>query len=269
MSAEAFISLGSNMGDRVAMIAAALTALDCVQGARVLRVSRAYESEPWGGVDQPPFANAVALVCFDGSADVLLAELADIEARLGRARGERYGPRPIDLDLLLFGDEEWERPDLTIPHPRMLERDFVVTPLLEIAPDAELPDGRPVASAADAVQGRVTGVLGTVPGFGASASAVERIGEWVAVGPPRSERGAGDHTDFALIMYEAYLKEAGIPVHFHPSRPNEGALVHPGIPATVRLMVPADRAEEARALITELADAEPAPDPTPGPEREK
>jgi 2-amino-4-hydroxy-6-hydroxymethyldihydropteridine diphosphokinase len=159
-----YIGLGSNLGDRTGSIAAALRELATVPGVHVLAVSHAYESEPWGVTDQPRFANAVARLDVRGEADAFLAVLKDVEERLGRVSGERFGPRVIDLDVLLFGDEEWDSPELVVPHPRMLGRDFVVTPLLEIAPDVALPDGTPVTRL-HATAGPVVGDLGPVPGF--------------------------------------------------------------------------------------------------------
>lgn len=161
---EAYLALGSNLGDRLGTMAAALREIAATPGLHVLDVSRAFESEPWGIEDQPPFANAVARLEVRGGALALLGVLKDIEGRLGRVPGTRFGPRAIDLDILTFGEEEWDSPALTIPHPRMLERDFVVTPLLQIAPGAALPDGTPV-DRARAPLGRVTGELGPVPGF--------------------------------------------------------------------------------------------------------
>lgn len=165
---QAFIGLGSNVGDRVGTIAAALRELAATPGVHVLDVSGVVESEPWGVEDQPLFANAVARLDVRGQADTFLAILKDIEERLGRRSEERYGPRPIDVDILLFGDEEWDSPDLTLPHPRLLERDFAVTPLLRIAPGVVLPDGAPVTHER-ALAGRVVGELGPVPGFGGRA----------------------------------------------------------------------------------------------------
>lgn len=270
MRTEAFIGLGSNVGDRLGLLAAALVAIDAEAGVRVLRVSHAYESTPWGVTDQPLFANAVALVAFDGEADSLLTIMTRIEASLGRVRGESDGPRTIDLDLLLFGDEEWDSSSLVLPHPRLLERDFVVTPLLEIAPGAALPDGRPVDPGV-AVEGRILGVLGAVPGYedvtgppdepepedaGPEPTEAEAVGEWVAVGPRRYERNAPNtSTDFELLFYENVLKQAGIPCRYYPHRPNEGFATFPGLAQTVRLMVPASRAREAQELIDRVAAA--------------
>jgi 2-amino-4-hydroxy-6-hydroxymethyldihydropteridine diphosphokinase len=156
---KAFVGLGANLGDRVATIAGAVRALDVLPGTRVLETSHAYESEPWGITDQPAFANAVVSIETDLVATDLLSRMQDIERELGRMSGVRYGPRAIDLDLLLFGSEVCDTPAMVLPHPWLLQRDFVVTPLLEIAPDAVLPDGtRVTRDHADA--GPVVGDLG-------------------------------------------------------------------------------------------------------------
>jgi len=161
---EVYVALGSNLGDRLANLAAAVGELAATRGVHVLDVSHVVESEPWGIEDQPSFANAVVRLDVRMPADALLARLKEIESLLQREPGPRNGPRTIDLDVLLYGDEEWESPELTIPHPRMLERDFVVTPLLEIAPKATLPDGTSIGRER-AVLGRVVRGLGAVPGF--------------------------------------------------------------------------------------------------------
>lgn len=271
MPVTAYIALGSNVGDRMAMLAAALVALGAEEGVRVRRVSHAYESSPWGVADQPLFANAAARVDYDGEADDLLATLQGIEARLGRGtRREPNGPRSIDLDILLFGDEEWRSHDLTIPHPRMLERDFVVTPLLEIAPDATLPDGTRVGRET-ATQGRVVGRMGAIPGFGDSKgadgggplagvvpSAQDAAEEWVEVAGGSGELAdTSEGSGLALIMCRTVLDDAGIPSRWDPHAPNEGFSMPWGGTRSIRLMVPAGRAEEARALVSEVAAATP------------
>ncbi len=155
----AYVALGSNVGGRMANLAIALRELDALPGVKVLATSRVYESEPWGGVEQPSYANAVVALESDRGPLALLRACKEIERAIGREPGVRFGPRPIDLDLLLFDDLTVVTPELEIPHPRMLERDFVVTPLLEIAPDVTLPDGSPIEPDL-AVEGRITGVLG-------------------------------------------------------------------------------------------------------------
>ncbi len=162
---EAYVGVGSNLGDRIGTVTAALEAIEDLPGVYVLDVSHVYESEPWGVTDQPRFANAVARLDVRGEADAIVAALKEIEERLGRVPAEPNGPRAIDLDLLLFGDEEWDSETLTLPHPRLLERDFVVTPLLEVSPDIALPDGTPVVRDL-ANAGRVVADLGPMPGFG-------------------------------------------------------------------------------------------------------
>lgn len=157
--AHAYVALGSNLGDRLGALRAALRALDELPGVTVAAVSSAYETEPWGGVEQPPYANAVVALDVEGDALSLLRACKAIERALGREPGVRFGPRAIDLDVLLFGDIAIEAPELTVPHPRMLEREFVVTPLLEIAPDAALPNGSAVTGDR-AIEGRITRVLG-------------------------------------------------------------------------------------------------------------
>lgn len=161
---RAYVGLGSNLGDRVGSLAAALRELDGLDGVAVIGVSGAYETEPWGGVEQPPYANAVAALDVGMGAAAFLAKCQGIERALGRLPGVRFGPRVIDIDLLLFGMERIATPDLVVPHPRLLEREFVVTPLLELAPGVALPDGSPV-TAERAVEGRIVRPLGRVPGI--------------------------------------------------------------------------------------------------------
>jgi hypothetical protein len=162
----------------------------------------------------------------------------------------------IDLDLLLFGDEEWAGPDLVVPHPRMAERDFVVTPLLEIAPLATYPDGSPVTRER-ATLGPVVGVLGPVPGFeevtpppgGATARGPVEGWEVVATAYVTGGRYVANTPD--LLFDAAVLEQAGIEIGWDPFRPGEESLPWP-LPRTFRLLVPAAQADHARAV---LADA--------------
>ena len=142
----AYVGLGANMGEPRRQLEQALRELDEVRLTRVMSRSSLYRSAPLGYADQPDFVNAVAQLETRLPAKELLAELQAIEARHGRERSYANAPRTLDLDLLLFGEELVSEPDLTVPHPRMHERAFVLLPLLEIAPDAAIP-GRGKASA--------------------------------------------------------------------------------------------------------------------------
>lgn len=135
-----YIGLGSNLGDRGAHLRAALTALSGC--GRVLRTSRRYLSAPLGHLDQPTFLNQVAELETALPPRALLAALKALERELGREPGFRNGPRVIDLDILLYDDEIRHEPGLVVPHPRMLERAFVLRPLAELI--GELQD-RPMA----------------------------------------------------------------------------------------------------------------------------
>ena len=136
----AYIALGANLGDRRANIEAALDALRAVPGVAVMKVSSMLENPAVGGpTHSPAFLNAVAEVETSLSARELLDRLLEIEHQLGRARREKWGPRVIDLDVVLYGDEIIADPKLQIPHPLMHERRFVLQPLAEIAPQAVHP----------------------------------------------------------------------------------------------------------------------------------
>jgi len=133
--ARAYIGLGSNLGDRQALLRAALSALRDA-GVVILRTSRFVETLPVGKTDQPNFLNASAALDTELPPRDLLALLQRIETSLGRVRGERWGPRRLDLDLLLYEDQVIREAGLEVPHPRMHERRFVLEPLADIAPDA-------------------------------------------------------------------------------------------------------------------------------------
>jgi len=133
MPHSVLIGLGSNLGDRSANLRRALDMLP--PAARVEQFSRVYETAPWGITDQPEFLNQAARVRTAFSPRDLLAHLKTIEKELGRQPGPRYGPRLIDLDILLYDDLVCAEEGLAIPHPRLAERAFVLVPLCEIAPD--------------------------------------------------------------------------------------------------------------------------------------
>lgn len=131
---KAYIGLGSNLGDREAQIRAALEAIADLPDTDLVRVSSLYDTEPAGEVDQPNFLNAAALVDTELEPRQLLWNLLLIEKRLGRVRTQPWGPRTIDLDLLLYGDEIVEEDDLRVPHPEIIRRSFVLVPLVELDP---------------------------------------------------------------------------------------------------------------------------------------
>lgn len=132
---RAFLGLGGNIGDPAAAMAAALRALDAHDAVSVAAVSSLYRTPPWGVTDQPDFLNAVAAVDTALTARHLLDLCLDVERGLKRIRAQRWGPRVIDIDILLFGNERIEEAGLQVPHPRMGERAFVLAPLAEIAPE--------------------------------------------------------------------------------------------------------------------------------------
>ena len=140
MASLALIGLGSNLGDRGALLEAAIGALSDTPGIEVRRVSAFHETEPVGGPPgQGPYLNAAAALETTLAPEELLWVLQSIEVRFGRARTVRWGARTLDLDLLLFGDRILETAELTVPHPRLAERRFVLEPLVEVAPDAVEP----------------------------------------------------------------------------------------------------------------------------------
>lgn len=132
---RAYLGLGGNIGDPRASARAALAAIDAREDARVAAVSRLYRTPPWGKTDQPSFLNACAAVDTILGPRALLDLCLRTERALKRERGERWGPRTIDLDLLDYTGRRVEEEGLTLPHPRMTERAFVLVPLSDIAPD--------------------------------------------------------------------------------------------------------------------------------------
>ena len=141
---RAFISIGSNIGDRLHCLVEAVRALHSHGKVKVLSVSSIYETEPVGYVDQADFLNLVIGVETELDAQRLLAVCQKIEHELGRVRDIRWGPRTVDLDILLYNNDNIEAENLIVPHPRMRERAFVLIPLLEIAPRSASPaTGKP------------------------------------------------------------------------------------------------------------------------------
>jgi 2-amino-4-hydroxy-6-hydroxymethyldihydropteridine diphosphokinase len=154
-SVTAYLGLGSNLGDRQANLDRALEFLG--QRLRVKKVSSVYDSEPVGNIEQPRFLNLVCEVVTNLPPKSLLALAKGIENKLGRIGGPSGAPRTIDIDILLYGEEVMETPELTIPHPRMTKRAFVLVPLAEIAPEVKHPvtgqTAKEMLKAASEVQG--------------------------------------------------------------------------------------------------------------------
>ncbi len=138
---RAYVALGSNLGDREETLRSALEALAAEPGIDVVAVSRFYDTEPVGYVDQPRFLNGAAAIETELPARELLERLLAVELRFGRSREDvpPQGPRTIDLDLLLYGDAEIDEPGLRVPHPRLHERRFVLEPLADLDPALEVP----------------------------------------------------------------------------------------------------------------------------------
>jgi 2-amino-4-hydroxy-6-hydroxymethyldihydropteridine diphosphokinase len=141
MNERVYLGLGSNLGDRLASLQHAVQELEARE-VRVLRSSRVYETDPVGGPPQPDFLNAVIEIDTDLDPVDLLGLCLEVETELGRIRGERWGPRTCDIDILTYDEREIDEPVLTVPHPLMHERAFVLVPLLELDADPMLPGGR-------------------------------------------------------------------------------------------------------------------------------
>lgn len=142
---RAFLGLGSNLGDRRGFLQAALDRIDGLPTTSVRQTSSLYETEPWGGLAQPRYLNLVAEIGTGLAPEALLAQVLAIEEALGRVRTVRWGPRTIDVDLLWMEGEERATPRLTLPHPRLIERAFVLIPLAELDANLVVRD-RPVAA---------------------------------------------------------------------------------------------------------------------------
>ncbi|MDR3055554.1 MAG: 2-amino-4-hydroxy-6-hydroxymethyldihydropteridine diphosphokinase [Zoogloeaceae bacterium] len=137
--ALAYIALGANLGDPQAMVRNAIAALDALPDTRLIRASSLYRTEPVGLKAQPDFINAVAAIRTTLAPQDLLCELQNLEATHGRVRSIPNAPRTLDLDILLYADQVINTPTLTLPHPRMRLRAFVLAPLAEIAPKLQIP----------------------------------------------------------------------------------------------------------------------------------
>jgi 2-amino-4-hydroxy-6-hydroxymethyldihydropteridine diphosphokinase len=152
--ARAYVGLGANLGDRETTLRRAVERLGRVDGVEVVGVSQLVETDPVGVVDQPRFLNGAVAVETTLSPQELLDALLSVERELGRVRdGERWGPRTLDLDLLVYGDLAVEEPGLRVPHPRLHERRFALEPLGELDPGLEIPGRGSVGALLSALDG--------------------------------------------------------------------------------------------------------------------
>jgi 2-amino-4-hydroxy-6-hydroxymethyldihydropteridine diphosphokinase len=145
VAVTAYLGLGANIGDRLGNLQRAVDLLGQQPGVTVVRSSRVYETDPVGGPPQPPFLNAVLEITTELSPYELLSACGGVENAMGRVRVVHWGPRPIDIDILTYGERTIDEADLQVPHPRMHERGFVLAPLAELTEDPPLPRGRHLA----------------------------------------------------------------------------------------------------------------------------
>lgn len=146
MAQLSYIGLGANLDEPVTQLRTALRELALLPASRLVAVSPLYRNPPMGPQDQPDYVNAVAALETELAPEALLDALQDIENRQGRVRLQRWGARTLDLDILLYGSAQIQTPRLTVPHPGVKERAFVVQPLADIAPDLHFPDGTSLSS---------------------------------------------------------------------------------------------------------------------------
>ncbi len=178
MSQEAriFVSLGANLGEPARQMVEAVRCLKHLRELRILKISSMYLTEPVGPVAQPPFVNAAAELWSELSPEEILEALLGVETAMGRQRVERWGPRHIDLDLLLYSDRIIEAPGLRVPHPRMHERRFVLAPLAELAPWVIHPRlGRTAAALLDALPSGGAWVKRVNVGWEESLAALQKL----------------------------------------------------------------------------------------------
>ncbi len=151
---RAFLGLGSNLGDREANLEEAVRLLARTPGIEITASSSVYRTSPVGVTGQPEFLNQVLEIRTTLPPGALLRRCLEVEDRMGRVRRERWGPRLIDVDLLLYGEETVDELELKVPHPRMADRAFVLVPLLELDPGMSFPDGRRLSACLDALGAR-------------------------------------------------------------------------------------------------------------------
>ena len=268
------LGLGSNLGDasgdRLAALVDALRRAEGLEGTKVIAVSSAYESEAWPDPEDPAFVNAVAIIETSLDLDRLLTALERIEHSMGREPArERNAPRAIDIDILLAEDVQLADEHLTVPHPKMAERDFVITPLLEVDPKIRWPDGAPIDRERVSA-GSVIAKLGEVPGFArpprlsAEKEPWETVMEFgsdpsfllqsgaVPLGGMSGQVGMSGQIEGSFA--ELVLSQEGIPWAWEPFAPGLGSDPY-GFSRRFQLKVPLSKAQEARDLLAALAAA--------------
>ncbi len=251
----AYVGLGSNLGDRLGALSAAADAIEHLPDTHVVTISHVYESAAALVENQPDFLNAVLQIDTAVQPEDLLGLLRDIENQMGRVRTVDKGPRLIDLDLLLYGDEEIASDVLTVPHPGITQRDFVLTPLLEIAPRLVLPDGTHLKRS-EAATGSVLRDFGSLPPLGAEHNMPLGQVEWVEVARSEDFTGIVAMFDAGLQFKRDVLADEGIPYVFEPYEP--GTDMDPfGMPTVYKLLVPAERVDETVRIFAQLDDATP------------
>lgn len=157
MEKNVYIGLGSNIGDKAGNIRRARESIAAMAGIQLIQSSSLYRTAPWGKTDQDYFINQVIEIATELAPLELLHRLQKLEIKLGRQRREVWGPRIIDLDVLLYGREIITQEELQVPHPYMMQRLFVLVPLAEIAPDLQFPDGSTVQEVLDSIESRQDG----------------------------------------------------------------------------------------------------------------
>jgi len=144
---KVFVGIGSNLGDAQSQVESAISHINKISELEVIRSASLYESKPFGPIDQGNFVNTVVEIACSLEPVELLKTLKEIERTMGRAQGVRWGPREIDLDILLFGSREFSSNDLNLPHPGITHRAFVLVPLAELEPELMLADGLTIGKA--------------------------------------------------------------------------------------------------------------------------
>lgn len=252
--ARAYIGIGSNLGDRLGHIRRAIDLMDQLDEVRVVSQSPAYESEAWPDPTDPQFVNAVAELDMRIDAFELLGALQDIEDAMGRERSAPNAPRIIDLDILLVDDDEIASPNLTVPHPRLLEREFVVRPLLDLAPVVTMPNGARVADAPAPTEGRILRALGPTGDPGDHRNAPMFATDWVAVSEATGSSAVIAGPDPAIVFDASILSAEGIPFAWDPYEP--GGMSDPiAVDMTWKLLVPAEHAAWAKAVLADAGNA--------------